>query len=159
MHDRGVPAIALSEGETMLLGAQNSRGATKHTRFYVFDLNASKTAGMCVVVQFECDHCSADNTELHELVDEENERSKVSAVAWLPLNIGFLVSYDTGVIRAYSYDKESQSISVMATIRAHTKPVTSMSFNKDKTLLLSTSKDNTAKVKMVTLAFTIFLTS
>ena len=70
------------------------------------------------------------------------ERVNPTAVHWTALNEDLLVAFDNGVIRLY--DPENGDIK--EEVQAHDKKINRVRFNKDKTLLITSSKDFTSKL-------------
>lgn len=76
------------------------------------------------------------------VVDRENPRLKPTRIAWLPLNKYLLIAWEDG---SMSLMDPADGAKVRSW-RAHHAAVTSITFNAEKSLLVSSSKDNTAKV-------------
>lgn len=122
----GLPAMAMSEGDHMLAVAQNSLGQRVSTAIFVLQI----------------DRETATLTESLKIDDPECNRMKVHAIAWLPLNCGILVAYDSALLRLY----HPETGAVVGSWRDHAKYVTSITFNASKTMMLTTAKDKTAKL-------------
>lgn len=73
---------------------------------------------------------------------EEAPRSRISRIGWLPLNVGLLAAYDTGDLRIW----DPKTGKLLRTIKAHDDNISFFTFNADKTLLLTSSADQSAKL-------------
>jgi len=73
----------------------------------------------------------------------KDDKIKATNVAWLNLNKALLVTFDDGRIRLY--DPNTKQILKEVTT-AHNKKVNRISFNKNKTLMLTSSADFTSKL-------------
>ena len=80
------------------------------------------------------------------ITDKEQPRLKVTRVAWLPLNAALLASYDNGMLRKL----DPTTGAVLGEWREHTGSVSSFAMNDEKTLLITSSHDRTAKLWDVT---------
>ena len=76
------------------------------------------------------------------ITDKEQPRLKVTRVAWLPLNAALLASYDNGMLRKL----DPTTGAVLGEWREHTGSVSSFAMNDEKTLLITSSHDRTAKL-------------
>jgi translation initiation factor 3 subunit I len=71
-----------------------------------------------------------------------NKRVNPTNVVWMPLNEHILVTFDNGAIRLYDPQNGNEEDEVMA----HEKKINRISFNREKTLFITASSDNTAKL-------------
>jgi len=74
--------------------------------------------------------------------DHANKRVNPTNVVWMPLNESLLVTFDNGLIRLY----DPQTGDEVDEIVAHEKKINRISFNREKTLFITSSADYTAKL-------------
>eukprot|EP00640_Fibrocapsa_japonica_P002234 CAMPEP_0113934916 /NCGR_PEP_ID=MMETSP1339-20121228/2165_1 /TAXON_ID=94617 /ORGANISM="Fibrocapsa japonica" /LENGTH=344 /DNA_ID=CAMNT_0000936889 /DNA_START=93 /DNA_END=1127 /DNA_ORIENTATION=+ /assembly_acc=CAM_ASM_000762 len=67
---------------------------------------------------------------------------KATKIGWLPLNKAILAGFEDGSLRTF----DPKTGEELACYPVHTGVIKAFSFNKEKTLLLSSSADNTAKL-------------
>ena len=85
-----------------------------------------------------------EQTDVPRLVvtDADAPKLRVMRIAWLPFNAALLAAYDDGGMALL--DPANGAVTRRWT--AHDAAVTSLSFNAEKTLLVSSSKDRTARL-------------
>jgi translation initiation factor 3 subunit I len=76
------------------------------------------------------------------IVDKEAPRVNITKIDWLPGNKGLLAAFESGVLRVY----DPASGELVSEHRGHDAPISTFCFNKDKSLLLTTSHDRSAKL-------------
>jgi translation initiation factor 3 subunit I len=74
--------------------------------------------------------------------DHQNKKINPTNIAWLALNEALFVTFDNGAIRLYDPVTGEE----LDEIFAHEKKINRVSFNKDKTLFITSSADFTAKL-------------
>lgn len=74
--------------------------------------------------------------------DPDNNRVKITSAAWLPLNKEIVTTNASGQIRTY----DPKSGECTRTVKAHRDGITSLSFNPDKTLMITSSVDMTSQL-------------
>lgn len=76
------------------------------------------------------------------IVNEENPTRQATTLTWLPLNAGLVATYEEGSVAIIS----PESGETLSEWRAHDLKITSLSFNAEKTLAITSSSDRTAKL-------------
>ncbi len=85
-----------------------------------------------------------EQTDVPRLVvtDAAAPKTRVTRIAWLPFNVALLAAYDDGGMALL----DPASGAATRRWHAHDGAVTALSFNAEKTLLVSASKDRSAKL-------------
>jgi len=69
--------------------------------------------------------------------------SKINSAVWGPLNKTIITASEDGVIRVFDIRKSQEPVKVLT---EHTKNVVQLNMNADKTLMISASRDTTARL-------------
>jgi translation initiation factor 3 subunit I len=133
VHTGPVRGVAWAEGSEMF--ASISDPFVEHNaKISVFDVPKDETepSSYSDVPRLEID--------LPKMADGKQVRP--TNVAWLPLNEYLLVTFDNGAIRLYDPITGDE----MEEFFPHEKKINRISFNKDKTLMITSSADFTSKL-------------
>lgn len=127
-HRGAVKGVAWSEGEHEFATVADPFGMEVPACINVYEFAAKKenqTASPRLVI-----------------VDRASPRTKVTKVGWLPLDAGLLAAYDNGVLRRL----DPATGEVVGEWKAHSGAISSFAFNEEKTLLVTSSHDQTSKL-------------
>lgn len=125
-HRGVVRSCAWSEGERQFATCNDPFGAEQPARISVFSF---------------ADNPADQSTEpVLVITDPDAPRTRITKVAWLPLNAGLLVSLETGALRVY----DAVTGALRGEWKEHAGSIHSFVLNDEKTLLLTASADRTA---------------
>ncbi|EQC33274.1 translation initiation factor 3 subunit I [Saprolegnia diclina VS20] len=75
-------------------------------------------------------------------ITKHGHKGRVTGAYWMPLNEGILTTGEDGMVKLFN----PETGALISEHKVHNGSITSLSFNKDKTLAITSSKDNTAKL-------------
>ena len=127
-HKGPVRCVAWAEGEQEFASISDPFGSTLPASINIFTFADEK------------DKQSGEPRLV--IVDKEAPRTKVTRVAWLPLNAALLASYDNGVLRKL----DPTTGAVLGEWKQHSASISSFALNDEKTLMITSSHDRTAKL-------------
>jgi len=90
------------------------------------------------------DYADTPRLEIALPKDADGKRVNATNIAWLNVNEALFVTFDNGAIRLY--DPQNGEEIDGEEIFPHEKKITRVSFNRDKTLFITSSQDFTAKL-------------
>lgn len=82
------------------------------------------------------------NTARLVITDEEAPKRRITRVSWMPLNAAILAAYEDGSLRQF----DPQTGALLGVWHEHSGAVTSLTFNAEKTLLVTSSADRSSKL-------------
>lgn len=127
-HEGPVLGVAFSEGEHEFATITSPFG----TR-----------VGACVNIFPLAGHPSEQTSEPRlKIQHTADPTAKIMRIRWLPLNAGILAAFESGHIREYDANTGEMRYEYLA----HEGRITSMSFNANKTQLITSSVDKTCKL-------------
>jgi len=131
VHRGAVKGIAWAEGGDMF--ASISDPFVEHNaKISVYDVPQKEEAPYSEVPRLEIDLPKT----------EDGKHVKPTNIVWLNINEALFVTFDNGAIRIYDPVTGEE----LDEIFAHEKKINRVSFNKDKTLFITSSTDFTAKL-------------
>ncbi|OQR96096.1 eukaryotic translation initiation factor 3 subunit [Achlya hypogyna] len=75
-------------------------------------------------------------------ITKHGHKGRVTGAYWMPLNEAILTTGEDGVVKLFN----PETGALISEHKIHNGSITNLSFNKDKTLAITSSKDNTAKL-------------
>lgn len=125
-HKSGVRVVQFAEGEQMLMTVQDNTFSSQPTIF-IYNLNADQS-GLESKVPVRAMHRS--------------DRVKINGALWGALNQTIIAAYDDGSIALWDVEKGVETVRV----HEHKKGINDLQYNKDRTMIITASSDQTCHV-------------
>eukprot|EP01138_Halocafeteria_seosinensis_P007113 gb/GECG01007274.1/.p1 GENE.gb/GECG01007274.1/~~gb/GECG01007274.1/.p1 ORF type:complete len:389 (+),score=43.62 gb/GECG01007274.1/:1-1167(+) len=126
-HHGPVRVVAWAEGEKQFLTITDTF-ASKPCQINVYDFSEDLTM--------------QSSEPKISFQDPDNNRVKITSAGWLPVNQGIVTTNEKGQIRIYN----PTTGECTKTVQAHNEAITSLSFNPDKTLMITSSVDMSSRL-------------
>lgn len=125
-----VSSVAFAEGDRQFVTCHDNFGRDIDAAIHIYNFNKEDPSS------------SSTKPAIPPIINPDCPREKITRVDWLPLNDGVLASLENGQLRTY----DPKSGKIKNQYSGHTDKITSFSFNDKKTLLVTASRDRTAKL-------------
>jgi translation initiation factor 3 subunit I len=127
-HQGVVRAVAWAEGEGAFATISDPFGQSVSASINIYEFARKKE--------------EQKNDPIMKIIDKENPKTRITKILWMPLNLALLASYEDGKIRQI----DPKTGTVLGEWKEHQSSISSMTFNHEKTLLITSSLDCTAKL-------------
>jgi len=147
-HKGAVRVVAWGEGNKLFATASDPFNSREFGLVSIFEFPSPDVLSevVCSCKKSACE-CVPLHTPKIEITVDDND--KATSIVWTPGDEFIIVGFDTGLIVKYDVETGSE---VTRKTGIHTERINRMSFNRDKTLFITASKDhNAALIDPITL--------
>ena len=151
-HKGSVRSVVWAEGEREFVTCNDPFGMTVPASISVFafaDEKEKQVRRKLGIVRLPIDSrfmcllpLPQGNTPRLVITDEEAPKRKITRVAWLHLNAAILAAYEDGSLRQF----DPHTGALLGAWHEHSGAITTITFNAEKTLLVTSSSDRSSKL-------------